>query len=131
VDRRAGARPNGFTLLEVLISMAVTAFGILGFSGLLKVIGDAAAEDTWATRALFCAQERVEEIKFDFLTGYGLAGEGQQEWSEGWNQGLRRKWSVAPSAVFDGLMEIGVECSYPWKGGRKAVTLSTLVVAEE
>jgi hypothetical protein len=117
--------------VEILISIVVTAFGILGFAGLLKTIGDATAEDTWAVRALFCAQERVEEIKFDFLTGHGAAGEGGEEWSEGWNQGLRRKWSVASSTVFDGLMEIGVECSYPWKGARKSVTLSTLVVAEE
>jgi hypothetical protein len=133
----AGGNPSrkigreGFTLLEILVAMVLTVFGILGFTGLLKVIGNVEAEDTWETKALFCAQERVEELKFACLTGEGLPTEGEDLLTEGPYQGMRREWTTEDSAVSEGLLEINVRCAYPWKGSVKEVGFRTLMFREE
>ena len=122
---------EGFTLLEILVAMVLTVFGILGFTGLLKVIGNVEAENTWETKALFCAQERMEELKFARLTGKGFSPEGEDFLTEGPYQGMRREWTTEDSALSDGLLEINVRCAYPWKGSVEEVGLRTLVFREE
>ena len=130
-NRRARGRSDGFTLLEVLVAMSVTVFGVLGFAGLLKVIGNVEAEDTWETKALFCAQERMEELKFDCLTGKSFTTEGEEIVAKGSYQGMRRAWSTKDSSAFEGLLEITVGCGYPSKGTMETVQLSTLVFVED
>ena len=130
-SRRAKIGSEGFTLLEILVAMVLTVFGVLGFTGLLKVIGNVEAEDTWETKALFCAQERMEELKFACLTGKGFTPEGEETLAEGPYQGMRREWTTGDSAVFEGLLEINVRCAYPWDGSMETVEVSTLVCLEE
>ncbi len=130
-SRRAGPRVQGFTLVEILVTLALAGFGFLGFAGLLKVLGNLEAENTWKTKALFCADERLEELEFACLTGEAFVTDGGEEVEEGSYQGMRREWSVEDSAVFDGLLEITATCAYPWKGSMKTVKLSTLVFPEE
>jgi len=123
--------PEGFTILELLVAMVLTVFGVLGFTGLLKVIGNVEAENIWETKALFCAQERMEELKFAFLTENGSTTEGEEIVAEGSYTGMRREWTTGKSEVFEGLLEIHVGCAYPWKGGMETVEVSTLVYLEE
>jgi len=130
-SRRARSRSEGFTMLEMLVAMVLMVFGVLGLSGLLKVVGNVEAEDTWETKALFCAQERMEELKFACLTGKGFTPKGEEILAEGPYQGMRREWTTEDSAVFEGLMEINVRCAYPWEGSMKEVGLTTLVFPEE
>ena len=122
---------EGFTILEILVAMVLTVFGVLGFAGLLKVIGNVEAEDTWETKALFCAQERMEELKFACLTGKGFTTEGEEIVAEGSYKGMRREWIMEDSSVIEGLLEISAGCAYPWKGSTETVELSTLVFLEE
>jgi len=129
--RHTTTHAEGFTFVEILVSIAVTAVGILCFAGLLKVLGNVEAEDTWKTKALFCAQERMEELKFESVTGKGFAGEGKEDLAEGSYQGMQREWTVGHSTVCEGLLEVTVECAYPWKGSMKSVSLSTLVFPED
>ena len=130
-SRLAGAGTKGFTMVEILVAMVLAGFGVLGFTGLLKVVGNLEAEDTWKTKALFCAEERLEELTFESVTGKGFPTEGQEDLEVGSYQGMHRKWSVEDSAVFDGLLKISVECAYPWKGSMKRVRLSTLVFPQD
>ena len=130
-SRRAKVGSEGFTILEILVAMVLMVFGVLGFTGLLKVIGNVEAEDIWETKALFCAQERMEELKFACLTGESFTTEGEEIVAEGSYTGMRREWSTGDSSVIEGLLEITVGCAYPWEGGMKQVGLSTLVFLEE
>jgi hypothetical protein len=116
--------------LEILISMALTGFGVLCLAALLKAVGQVEAQETWATKALFCAQERIEEIKFEIAVGDGSVGEGEEDLAAGPYAGMERRWTVAPSSTGDCLLEVSVECAYPWKGTTKTVGLSTLVFQE-
>ena len=129
--RCAKTGSEGFTLLEILVAMVLTAFGVLGFTGLLKVLGDAEAQDAWETKALFCAQERMEELKFACLTGITFTTDGGEIVADGAYRGMHRDWTAGDSPVFEGLVEIRVGCGYPWKGGIESVELSTLVWLEE
>ena len=129
-SRRKARRAAGFTLLEILISMALTGFGVLCLAALLKAIGDMEAQDTWATKALFCAQERIEELKFEIAVGNGSVGQGEEDLAVGSYAGMRRQWTVAPSSIADGLLEVAVECAYLWKDTTQTVGLSTLVFRE-
>ena len=122
---------EGFTLLEILVAMVLVVFGVLGFTGLLKVIGNVEAEDTWETKALFCAQERMEELKFACLTGQGFTPEGTEILTDGSYRGMRREWTTGDSSVLEGLLEITVGCAYPWKGSMEKVQVSTLVCLED
>ena len=119
--------PKGFTIVEILVAIVLTAFGILGFAGLLEVMGSVEAEETWRAKALFCAQEQMEEITFALLAGEGTVTEGKEDLADGTYPGMRREWAVRDSGLLDGLLEVQVECAYPWKGARKSVALSTLV----
>ena len=130
-SRSAKTGAEGFTLVEILVAMVLTAFGVLGFTGLLKVIGDAEAEETWETKALFCAQERMEELKFACSTGKAFTTEGGEIIAEGPYRGMQRDGSIGDSSVFEGLKEISVGCGYPWRGGIESVELATLVCPEE
>ena len=118
---------RGFTLLEILISIALTGLGVLCLAGLLKVLGNVEAQDSWDTKALFCAQEWMEELRFEFAVGNGATGDGEEALHDGSYRGMWRRWSVKSSPIFDGLSEVGVECAYSWKGSRKTVQLSTLI----
>ena len=131
LNRRANRRVAGFTLLEILVAMAVAAFGVLGFAALLKAIGNVEAEDTWETKALFCAQERLEELKYACMTDKAFTGEGAEIVAEGSYQGMRREWGIEDSPVFEGLLEVRVGCGYPWKGTMEMLELATLIYVEE
>ena len=127
---RTGATPRGkegFSLLEIVISMTLTGLGVLCLAGLLKVLGNVEAQDSWDTKALFCAQERMEELRFTFAVGNGATGNGEETLSDGSYRGMVTRWTVKPSHVLDGLSEVDVECAYSWKGSRKTVSLSSLV----
>jgi prepilin-type N-terminal cleavage/methylation domain-containing protein len=126
---RGGER--GFTIVEILVAMTVTGLGVLGFGGLLQVIGKVEAEDTWSTKALFCAQERMEELKFRVATGNSTTTEGEEVVADGAYQGMRRVWAVGHSSVFDGLLEIRAECEYPWEVATRTIDLATLVFPED
>jgi prepilin-type N-terminal cleavage/methylation domain-containing protein len=130
-SRHGRAAREGFTLLEILVAMVLTGFGILCFAGLLKGIGNVVAEDTWATKALLCAQERMEELRFSFATGKGFTNEGKEQVAEGPYQGMQREWAVEDSSSLSGLLEIRTGCAYPWKGSMKTVALSTLLYQED
>ena len=131
LNRPSIQRVAGFTLLEILVAMAVAAFGVLGFGAVLKVIGNVEAEDTWQTKALFCAQERLEELRFACTTGKSFTPKGEEIVGEGSYHGMQRQWLTEHSPVFEGLLEIRVGCGYPWKGAMKMLELSTLVFVED
>jgi hypothetical protein len=122
---------EGFTILEILVAIVLTVFGVLGFTGILKVIGNVEAQDTWETKALFCAQERMEELKFACFTGKAFTPAGEEIVADGPYQGMRREWSTGDSSIFEGLLEISVRCAYPWKGSTETIEVSTLVCLEE
>ena len=66
-----GLRNKGFTLIEIIMAMAIMAVGIIGVVRLLPVGLRASKSSEIMSRAAFLAQEKLEELKlagFDALT---------------------------------------------------------------
>ncbi len=77
-DERARRRAAGFTLLEVLVALAVIAFAFVGLLGLQGHNIKAIARDQSLTRATLLARELVSQIQFDVLTkGLQSLGDAQ------------------------------------------------------
>ncbi len=118
---------NGFSLIEVIIAMALMSVAMLGLAGLLVVLGNSEAENQWTTKALFCAQEEMEYLKFEIATEGYSAIEGEEIFQDGPYKGMGISRRVHPFETVDGLAEIVVECSFLWQGSDKKKILQTLV----
>ncbi len=121
---------DGFSLIEVIIAMGLMAVGMLGLAGLLIVLGNSEAENQWLTKAVFCAQEEMEWLKFEIAAEGWSAIEGEEALDDGPYQGMQKHWIVKSSELADGLAEIVVECSYSWQGKDKKKSLQTLIFQE-
>lgn len=127
--RRTIKNQDGFTLNEVLVSIALIAIGVLGLS--FNTIGVIQGNQISGniTTATNLAQDKLEELRAqtsftngdncpspaDPITGTGAAG------------GIyNRCWRIADSPLGSGLKQIDVTVS--WRDYRtRSVTLSTLV----
>ncbi len=70
-------RNHGFTLIEVLVALAVVAFAIVGLLGLQARNIKAIARDLNMTRATLLARERLSQIQYEVLL-HGLEGLGSK-----------------------------------------------------
>ena len=124
------ASPAGFSLVELLVAMAVTAITLSSLLGFVIFMGRAAGEDNRATAALFCAQQKVESLRFRAASG-AFAEEGEENQDPGPEFGMVRRWAVRPDSSGSGLLLIRVECASTF--GEKLITrqLETLVCAGE
>ena len=119
---------KGFTLLEVVIAMGLMAFCLMSMGALLITLGNIEAGNTKAVKALFCAQEALETLRFKLMAGQELLESSEQEViPDGAYQGMEKQWSIEAYDPEDDLHEIIVQCAYWWKGKKKATSLRTLV----
>jgi prepilin-type N-terminal cleavage/methylation domain-containing protein len=56
-------RTRGFTLIEVIMAMAILAIGVIGVVRLLPVGLGASKSSEMMSKAAFLAQEKIEELK--------------------------------------------------------------------
>ncbi|MEW6161755.1 MAG: prepilin-type N-terminal cleavage/methylation domain-containing protein [Nitrospirota bacterium] len=65
--------PNGFTLVEVLIALAILSIGLLALAGLQVVVIKANAGSKNLTSAVILAEAKIEELK---RNGFGSLTNG-------------------------------------------------------
>lgn len=101
---RVSRRPAGFTLLEVMVAMAIIAFAVVGLLGLharsIKMI----ARDQNFTRATLLARELVSQIQFQVST-QGLQDLGNSQGSFEGYPGYRWEREVLPTGL-DEMREV-------------------------
>lgn len=118
---------RGFTLNEILVSIALIAIGVLGFSlstmGIIK--GNSISDNV--TAATFLAQDKLEEI---LASGNFANGSGSEpNISEIGTSGGRftRTWDIQASEVGPQLKEIKVTVNWTGYLTTRQVVLATLV----
>ncbi len=126
-------REGGFTLNEVLASIALISISILGFSlNTMSVIrGNYISKNV--TTATFLAQDKIEQLKSRVpLTDVGNCADPPEKdiTATGSAGGIyARCWTIKTSPLGAGLREITVTVNWTDYLGHK-VTLSTLVFTE-
>jgi len=102
--RRARSRAAGFTLLEVLVALAVIAFAVVGLLGLHARNIKAIARDQNLTRATLLARELVSQIQYQVST-QGLQGLGDGQGTFEGYPGYRWERQILPTGL-DEITEV-------------------------
>jgi len=90
--------PAGFTLVEVMVALAVIAFAFVGLLGLHGRNIKAIARDQGLTRATLLARELVSQIQFQVATG-GLQELGDSHGTFEGYPGFRWERVVVPTEL--------------------------------
>ena len=126
-------RQRGFSYSEVLVSLALVAVGVLGFSLNTVSVMQGSRRSAHYAVAANLAQDKLEQLKVQpSLTDVNHCPDGGERsiTAAGMPDGIYdRCWTIKDSSVGSGLKEIAVVVSWRESGVRN-VTLSTLVVAE-
>jgi type IV pilus assembly protein PilV len=124
-----GNHSRGFTLLEVLVAIAVLAVGLLGMATLVGSVINYNQLAQHVTTATTLAQDRIEELK---NTGYDNIAEGSSTEANidalGDAGGVyNRSTEVDEDAVFQNTKTVEVTVSWDWKGNTHNVVLNTII----
>jgi general secretion pathway protein I len=101
---RARPRAVGFTLLEVLVALAVIAFAVVGLLGLHARNIKAIARDQNLTRATLLARELVSQIQYQVST-QGMQNLGDAQGTFEGYPGYRWERQVLPTGL-DEITEV-------------------------
>jgi type IV pilus assembly protein PilV len=127
---RKGWLQDGFTLNEVLLSMALVAIGILGFS--LNTMGVIQGNQisSSVTIATNLAQAKLEELKAQTSWANAThASDANNPLTEMGASGGRftRTWTIKDSPLASNLKEISVQVSWAEYGTNRQMVFATLV----
>lgn len=144
-------QPQGLTLAEVLVALAILSIGLVSMVSLLPLAASGVHQGAHRSAAIFLASERLEQIKHTV----GLAEHGQDALNdtatrfpdepalpaphEAFGRTVRVRDCDGPSGCSGlnavGVRQISVTVTYPTPAGqvagasRHAVLLSTYIVA--
>ncbi len=120
-DRRVDAE-SGFTLLEVMQTMAFLAIGLLGLSSLTigTIHGNVGAKQI--TSATVLAQDKIEELRH---ADFAAVVEGSDQIVSG-GVPYTREWSVCTNCPVAGAKEVSIVVTW-YDQEDKAITLQTIL----
>lgn len=114
------ADSSGFTLIEVMIAIAVLVVGLLSVAGVATTVitGNTLAQNI--TTATILAQDKMEELKDTSYPNLGSNSDTHQSI-------YTRTWTTTTDSPAAGMKTIQVTVQFSWKGANRNVTLKTIV----
>ncbi|MCG6536510.1 MAG: prepilin-type N-terminal cleavage/methylation domain-containing protein [Syntrophales bacterium LBB04] len=113
-------RQNGFTLLELVISMSLLTIALLGLCSTSVMVIKGNSISRMSTKATILAKDKIEFLK-NFNYGSIASGTDTQE-------GIyARSWTITSDSPVTGTKTIVVTVSFPWLGINRSVTLNTII----
>jgi len=113
---------NGFTIIEVLISMGLLSVALLGGAALTVGIVKANAHSERVTTATMLAQQKMEELK---NVGFALASDSEDDYGAIENFAAYRRIADVTDAT-NGYFRRATVTIF-WDDNKKKVTLETML----
>ena len=116
-------RSKGFTLLEIVIALAILVIGLVGILSLFPVGFQASRRASMLTEATIHAQQEIENFK---LLGYSALTDGVTGWTD-FGDGVEWRVAIAEVNPPGGLKNVEVEVRWQEKGSYKSETFITYI----
>ncbi|MDY7032896.1 MAG: prepilin-type N-terminal cleavage/methylation domain-containing protein [Thermodesulfobacteriota bacterium] len=119
------SKREGFTLLEVLISMSVLSMGLLGVAAMSVYVSQGNAQARKVTAATVLAQSQLEAFKDMAYASITTGSDSNNPVDESGNAGgiYTRTWTVTDNVPYANVKK--VECTVSW--GSDSISLYTLI----
>lgn len=118
MKKKTTAMQRGYSLIEVLVAMAVFAIASLGLAAGVTTVIRAGSVSEHVTQATVLAQEKMEEFRAAF--------EPLRDGEDSPRPEYTRRWQVTPDSPETGVTRIDVTVSWVAEGPR-SVDLVTIV----
>jgi len=109
---------SGYSLIEVLVAMALFAIAVLGVAAGATLVARSNLLSENLTRATVLAQDKLETL----AAHYGPLAGGSDEPQPGFT----RDWSVTPDDPEAGVVRVAVTVSWE-SGGPQTISLETVL----
>ncbi len=113
-------RQDGFTLIEVLISISLLTIALLGLCGATVMAMKGNSLSQMSTKATIMAKDKIEGLK---NLNYAQVASG----SDIPETNYARQWTVADASPVTDAKTIAVTVSWTWQGLARNVTLTTII----
>jgi len=119
---------EGFTIIEVLIAMAILSVGLLAMGSLLISIMGYNKSADHVTVATMLAQDKIEELKNTSYDSISTTTTTENDIDAEGNAGgiYERETQAAADTPGPNMKEVTVTVSYTWKGAQ-SVSLKTVI----
>jgi Tfp pilus assembly protein PilV len=123
--------PNGYMLVEALISIAIFSVGFLAVAALVLLVSRNNTSGNQLTEANMLARERLEQLKS--TSDISLLPAGPATFSDGPMDGrgnpggpYTRTWTIQDALGFNTSREIKVTVNWTNRGRNRSVVLDTI-----
>ena len=113
-------RQDGFTLIEVLVSISLLTIALLGLCGATVMAMKGNSLSQMSTKATVMAKDKMEGLKnlnYTQITGGSDTPEAN----------YTRQWTVTNDSPVTDTKTIAVTVSWTWQGLARNVTLNTII----
>ncbi|MFQ5482041.1 MAG: prepilin-type N-terminal cleavage/methylation domain-containing protein [Nitrospinaceae bacterium] len=128
--QRSASRPQakdsqaGFTLIEILISLVLLVGGLISFVVLTGNVVGHSAENERKTQAVVRAQEKIEDLKNQFLNANLTAADNGNDTVDNI---FTRTWTISNHPSGNNLVILDVQVNWMGHSGPESVDIKTLL----